>query len=105
MLRGAELALERSQGAGVELFALDASGEDREARAVASARRAADDPGTLAYLGDFYSSQVMETAPVLGDAGVLQVAPMATFAGLQGATLVRLMPHDGVGARDRPLAD
>jgi branched-chain amino acid transport system substrate-binding protein len=41
----------------------------------------------------------METAPVLGGAGVLQVAPVATFAGLEGSTLVRLMPHDGVGAR------
>jgi len=41
----------------------------------------------------------METAPVLGDAGVLQVAPVATFIGLRGPTLVRLMPHDGVGAR------
>jgi branched-chain amino acid transport system substrate-binding protein len=99
VLRGAELALERSQEADVELIALDSSGEDREALAVANARRAADDPRTLAYIGDFHSSQVMETAPVLEDAGVLQIAPAATFAGLRGATLVRLMPHDGVGAR------
>jgi hypothetical protein len=99
VLRGAELALERSQEADVELIALGSFGEDREALAVANARRAADDPRALAYLGDFHSSQVMETAPVLGDAGVLQVAPVATFVGLHGATLVRLVPHDGVGAR------
>lgn len=99
VLRGAELALERSQEADVKLIALDSFGEDREALALANARRAADDPGTLAYLGDFHSSQVTQTAPVLGDAGVLQVAPVATFVGLRGSTLVRLIPHDGVGAR------
>jgi branched-chain amino acid transport system substrate-binding protein len=42
---------------------------------------------------------VLETAPILGEAGVLEVAPAATFIGLEGPTLVRLMPHDGVGAR------
>jgi branched-chain amino acid transport system substrate-binding protein len=42
---------------------------------------------------------VIEAAPVLGDAGVLQVVQVATFVGLHGSTLVRLMPHDGVGAR------
>jgi branched-chain amino acid transport system substrate-binding protein len=83
----------------VHLIAPDSFSEDREALAVANARRAADDPRTLAYVGDFHSSQVIETAPVLGDAGVLQVAPVATFVGLHGSTLVRLMPHDGVGAR------
>jgi branched-chain amino acid transport system substrate-binding protein len=99
VLRGAELALERARDAGVELLVLDGFGEDREARAVANARRVAEDPRAIAYLGDLHSSQLMETAPVLGEAGVLQVAPVATFAGLQGPTLVRLMPHDGVGAR------
>jgi branched-chain amino acid transport system substrate-binding protein len=99
VLRGAELALERSQEADVELIALDSSGDDREAPATANARQAADDPRTLAYIGDFHSSQVMDTAPVLEDAGVLQITPAATFVGLRAATLVRLMPHDGVGAR------
>lgn len=98
LLRGARLALERS-GAGVELVALDSFGEDREAQAVANARRAIADPEAVAYLGDFHSSQVLETAPVLGEAGLLAVAPVATFAGLGGSTLVRLTPHDGVGAR------
>lgn len=98
LLRGAELALERT--AGVELVALDSFAEpDRDARAREIAVQAAADPSALAYLGDFHSSQVLMTAPVLEDAGMLQVAPVATFAGLCGATLVRLMPHDGVGAR------
>jgi branched-chain amino acid transport system substrate-binding protein len=98
LLRGARLALERVD-AGVELVALDSFSEDREEQAVANARRAVDDPAAVAYLGDFHSSQVLETAPILGEAGLLQVAPVATFAGLHGPTLVRLMPHDGVGAR------
>jgi branched-chain amino acid transport system substrate-binding protein len=64
-----------------------------------AARRAADDGDALAYLGDFHSSQVAATAPILSAAGLLQVAPVATYAGLSGDTLVRIMPHDGVGAR------
>jgi branched-chain amino acid transport system substrate-binding protein len=98
VLRGAELALERVERAAPELVPLDAHGADREAEAVANARRAATDGEALAYLGDMNSSQVMETAPVLGAARLLQVAPVATFVELAGPTLVRLMPHDGVGA-------
>jgi branched-chain amino acid transport system substrate-binding protein len=98
LLRGARLAFERS-GADVELVALDSFGEDREEQALANARRAVDDLAAVAYLGDFHSSQVLETAPILGEAGLLAVAPVATFAGLGGPTLVRLMPHDGVGAQ------
>ena len=97
VLRGAELALERAGGA--ELVVLDGYGEDRDATAMAGARRAAEDGEALAYLGDFHSSQVASTAPILSAAGLLQVAPVATYAGLAGDTLVRIMPHDGVGAR------
>ena len=49
-------------------------------------------------MGDFHSSQVASTASILAGAGLLQVAPVATYAGLYGDTLVRLTPHDGVGA-------
>lgn len=96
VLRGAELAAERSD---VELAVLDGYAEDRDARAVANARRAVADGAALAYLGDFHSSQVQATAPLLGEAGLLQVAPVATYAELRGPTLVRLAPHDGVGAQ------
>ncbi len=98
VLRGITLAHER-QGTDVELLVLDSFGEDREARAVANAHRAAADSEALAYVGDFHSSQVTETAPILGKAGLLQVAPVATYERLSGPTLVRLMPHDGVGAQ------
>ena len=99
MLRGAELALERANRSTATLVALDGYGEDRDEQAISNARRAREDERALAYLGDFHSSQVMRTAPLLGEAGLLQVAPVATFVGLHGPTLVRLMPHDGVGAR------
>jgi branched-chain amino acid transport system substrate-binding protein len=87
-LRGAELARRE----GFELVV--ARGDAAE-----NARRAADDPDALAYLGDFHSRDVHVTAPILGEAGLLQVAPVATWTGLRGPTLVRLSPHDGVFAR------
>jgi branched-chain amino acid transport system substrate-binding protein len=98
VLRGAELAFEQ-RGAEDMLVVLDSGGDDREHRAIANATRAAADLDAVAYLGDFHSSQVRHTAPILAEAGLLGVAPVATFAGLEGRTLVRIMPHDGVGAR------
>jgi branched-chain amino acid transport system substrate-binding protein len=94
LLRGAELAHERA-GADTELLVLDSC----EGRASANAERAAADDAALAYLGDVTSADVMQSAPILGAAGMLAVAPTATFSGLEGPTLVRLLPHDGVGAR------
>jgi branched-chain amino acid transport system substrate-binding protein len=91
LLRGAELALE---SAGGDLELVVARDEPAE-----NARRAAADPDALAYLGDFHSRDVAVTAPLLGEAGLLQVAPVATWTGLGGPTLVRLSPHDGVFAR------
>lgn len=99
VLRGAQLALEAANGIAPELVVLDGFGADRDGQAIAHARRAAQDEQALAYLGDFHSSQVVSTAPILAGAGLLQVAPVATYAGLHGDTLVRLTPHDGVGAR------
>jgi branched-chain amino acid transport system substrate-binding protein len=99
VLRGAELAFERVRDPQESLVVLDSGGPDRDARALANAKRAADDRAALAYLGDFHSSQVLATAPLLSAAGLLQVAPVATYVGLKGTTLVRLTPHDGVGAQ------
>jgi hypothetical protein len=87
-LRGAELAARP----GIELVV--GRGEPAE-----HARAAADDAGALAYLGDFHSRDVAVTAPILGEAGLLQVAPVATWTGLGGATLVRLSPNDAGFAR------
>ena len=96
--RGIELALEQAGEPRVELVLLDGFADDRERRAMENARRAAADDTAMAYLGDFHSSQVARTAPVLGQAGLLQVAPVATFVGREGDTLVRLSPNDRVGA-------
>ena len=93
LLCGAELALERAE-AGVELVALDSF----EGQSLANARTAIDDSQALAYLGDYHSADVLSTAPLLGDAGLLTVAPVATFVGLSGPTLVRLSPDDRMGA-------
>src|SRR3954468_2875287 len=98
-MRGAQLALEAASGIAPELVLLDGFAADRDAQAIANAQRAAQDEQALAYLGDFHSSQVASTAPILAGAGLLQVSPVATSAGLHGDTLVRLTPHDGVGAR------
>src|SRR5215212_9904129 len=87
VLRGAQLALERQGGA--ELVVLDEL----------DPHRAAADPDALAYLGEFRSAHVHHTAHVLGEAGLLQVAPVATWIELGGPTLIRLMPHDGVLAK------
>ena len=97
VLLGVQLALERWTS--VELVVLDSFGPDRDEVAVAHARRAAGDDSAVAYIGDFHSSQVLETAPILGDAGLLQITPVATYVGLGGPTLVRLMPNDAAGAR------
>src|SRR4051812_32055247 len=95
VLRGAELALERSGGVEIEL--LDAPQHEP---VFANAERAAADPEAGAYLGDLHSANVAESAPVLGEAGLLQVAPVATWVGLAGnPTLVRLSPDDEMGAR------
>jgi branched-chain amino acid transport system substrate-binding protein len=91
LLRGVELALE-SAGGGVELVVA-------RDEPVENARRAAADPDALAYLGDFHSRDVAVTAPLLGEAGLLQVAPVATWTGLGGPTLVRLSPDDAAAAR------
>ena len=99
VLRGAELAFERRAPAGVELVVRDTSGPDRDERAVAVAEEAAADPRALALVGDFHSSQVRVTVGILGPAGLLHVAPVATQMGLRSPTLVRLTPDDEAGAR------
>jgi len=99
VVQGARVALETANGAAPEIVVLDGFAADRDRQALANARRAADDADALAYVGDFHSSQVGAAAPILGAAPLLQVAPVATYVGLAGDTLVRLTPHDGVGAR------
>ena len=81
VLLGVELARAQDNRP-VELVTLDSFSADRDEQALANARRAAEDAAALAYIGDLHSSQVLVTAPVLGDAGLLQIAPAATFVGV-----------------------
>jgi ABC-type branched-subunit amino acid transport system substrate-binding protein len=90
LLRGVQLA-RRS----VELMVLDSSGADRDALAGEHARVAIGEPDALAMIGGFHSSQVMATA----HEELLFVSPSATYSGLAGDTLVRLMPDDRALAR------
>lgn len=99
VLRGARLAHAR-HAAAPELVVHDAHDHhDHHAKAVLTARAAATDGAALAYLGDFHSGQVARSAPIFADAGLLAVAPVATWVELGGPTLVRLMPHDGALAQ------
>ena len=98
VLSGAERVLERSGDGAAELAVFDTGGDAREARAEDAARLAADDDAAVAYLGDFHSNQVAVTQPILGTAGLLQVAPVATWVALGGPTLICLLPDDRAGA-------
>jgi ABC-type branched-subunit amino acid transport system substrate-binding protein len=97
LLQGAEAVMEQA-GTAAELVVIDTGGDDRVQRAEDAARQAADDPSALAYLGDVHSDQVAASSRTLGPAGLLQVAPVATWTELGGPTLIRLMPDDAVGA-------
>jgi ABC-type branched-subunit amino acid transport system substrate-binding protein len=99
LLRGAEAALERAGDGAPELLVFDTGGDARDARAEDAAYQASADERAVAYLGDFHSSQVAATAPILSGAGLLQVAPVATWAELGGPTLICPMPNDRVGSR------
>lgn len=99
VLRGAELA---AAGSGIEVVLRDAPRTfdgNGSAAAMANAREAVADAAALAYLGDFFSVHVHATTALLGAAGMLAVAPVATWVELGGPTLVRLMPDDRAGAR------
>jgi ABC-type branched-subunit amino acid transport system substrate-binding protein len=88
LVRGARLAVEARAGA--ELVVADGA----EEAGVDAVRHAADDPRALAVIGPFHSWQVHRTQPVAAAARLLQIAPVATWTGLGGPTLVRLVPHD-----------
>ena len=98
MCCAAPSSLSKGRALDVELVPLDSFGDDRDEqrggeRAPRGRRsRGARLPGRLPLLPGARS------APILGEAGLLAVAPTATFVRLGGPTLVRLMPHDGVGA-------
>jgi branched-chain amino acid transport system substrate-binding protein len=51
-----------------------------------NAKRAAQDPSTIAYLGDFNSEATAISLPLINGAGVLQVSPSSPYVGLTSST-------------------
>lgn len=123
IVNGQKLALAESGGIVngfrvkfVWLDATDGPGAPWKPGAVASnARRAVQDRSTIAYLGDFASGASAVSAPITNAAGILQVSPASTYAGLTRAdggdkgepekyspsgklTFARVIPNDLVQA-------
>ncbi len=90
IVRAIEMALEehggRAGGYEIRYVSLDdadpSQGYWTEEQVLANAYEAADDPTTIAYLGDFNSGASAVSLPVLNDAGILQVSPSNTYTGL-----------------------
>jgi branched-chain amino acid transport system substrate-binding protein len=106
----AQLALEqsgaRAGGLPVVLVALDdalaSTGKSDRASIEQNARTAADDPTTIAYIGDQASADTAVSLPITNAAGILQVSPTNTSPGLtQTGGLDRLEPgrHYPTGER------
>lgn len=125
LLRGARLALQHAggQAAGRPVRLVERSSSSARAgtwtpeRVFANARRAAADPSTVAYLGEFNSGGSAISIPILNKQGILQVSPSNTANGLTFAgpgadpgepdkyypsgnrTYGRVIPTDDVQAR------
>jgi branched-chain amino acid transport system substrate-binding protein len=93
LIRAEQLALEEAGGrAGrfrVELKLLDESSDEAAAppAVTENARRAIDDPKAVALLGNSTSQWTVAALPITNRAGLLQVAPTATYVGLTGKGL------------------
>jgi branched-chain amino acid transport system substrate-binding protein len=90
VVRGEQLALEKSGGkAGsykIKYVSLDdataATGKWEPGKVSENARKAVGDDNTIAYLGEFNSGGSAISAPLLNEAGILQVSPSNTYVGL-----------------------
>ncbi|MDQ6775780.1 MAG: ABC transporter substrate-binding protein [Actinomycetota bacterium] len=59
-----------------------------------SARTAAGDQSTVAYIGELTPGSSSTSISILGPAGILQVSPGDTATGLAGKTFARVVPRD-----------
>jgi|GEM_PF-58661 len=70
----------------IELVSLDGSTAQKQgwdsAQTSANAQRAAADPSTIAYIGEFNSGASADSIPILNKAGILQISPTNTAIGL-----------------------
>jgi len=96
VVNGEKLALQQSGNkAGkysIKYVSLDdatpSAGKWEPGKVSANARKAAQDPKTIAYLGEFNSGATAISLPIINQAGILQISPSNTYVGLtrsQGA--------------------
>ena len=93
VVNGEKLALEEAGGKvgkfKITYKSLDdataAAGKWEPGQTSADARKAAQDPSTIAYLGEFNSGASAISLPITNEAGILQVSPSNTYVGLTRA--------------------
>ena len=86
VVNGMKLALEEAGGKvgkfTIKYVSLDdstaAAGKWEPGQVSANARKAAQDPSTIAYLGEFNSGASAISIPILNEAGILQISPSNT---------------------------
>ncbi len=90
VLRGQKLALQEAGGRvgslDIGLVALDntrtSTGRWDPRQVAANAREAAENPSTIAYIGDLDSGASAVSVPIVNEIGVLQVSPLSGYTGL-----------------------
>jgi branched-chain amino acid transport system substrate-binding protein len=96
VVNGEQLALQQAGGKvgkyTIKYVSLDdatpSTGKWEPGKTSANARKAAQDPKTIAYLGEFNSGATAISLPILNQANILQISPSNTYVGLtrsQGA--------------------
>jgi branched-chain amino acid transport system substrate-binding protein len=93
VVNGEKLALEEAGGKvgkfKITYKSLDdataAAGKWEPGQTSADARKAAQDPSTIAYLGEFNSGASAISLPITNEAGILQISPSNTYVGLTRA--------------------
>ncbi len=93
VVNGEKLALEEAGGKvgkfTITYKSLDdataAAGKWEPGQTSANGRKAAQDPSTIAYLGEFNSGASAISIPILNEGGILQVSPSNTYVGLTRA--------------------
>ncbi|HEX7214649.1 MAG TPA: branched-chain amino acid ABC transporter substrate-binding protein [Methylomirabilota bacterium] len=93
VVNGERLALEEAGGKvgkfTIKYVSLDdataAAGKWDPGQTSSNARKAAQDPSTIAYLGEFNSGASAISIPILNEANILQISPSNTYVGLTRA--------------------
>jgi branched-chain amino acid transport system substrate-binding protein len=93
VVSGEKLALEEAGGKvgkfTIKYVSLDdataAAGKWDPGQTSSDARKAAQDPSTIAYLGEFNSGASGISIPILNEANILQISPSNTYVGLTRA--------------------